>query len=67
MMRHDLPVDRWRKSSYSPDNGGQCLETQTTADALVAVGDSKNRAMGAHTFSPATWREFITAIRSGTL
>ena len=28
MMRHDLPEDGWRKSSYSSDNGGNCIETQ---------------------------------------
>ncbi|RNG26222.1 DUF397 domain-containing protein [Streptomyces botrytidirepellens] len=67
MMRHNLPEDAWKKSSYSGDNGGTCVETQMTADDLVAVGDSKDRALGAHTFGPAQWQEFVTAVRNGAL
>ncbi|GAB2769339.1 DUF397 domain-containing protein [Streptomyces daliensis] len=67
MMRHDLPRDKWQKSSYSPDNGGQCVEKQVTADGLVAVGDSKHRDLGAHTFSPAQWQAFVAAVRDDDL
>lgn len=64
MMRHNLPADAWKKSSYSPDNGGNCVETQVTADGLVAVGDSKDRALGAHAFDPSPWQVFVTAVRN---
>jgi hypothetical protein len=67
MMRHDLPGDKWQKSSYSPDNGGQCIETQMTNDDLVAIGDSKNRDLGAHTFGLVQWQEFVTAVRNAAL
>jgi hypothetical protein len=67
MMRHNLPEDAWQKSSYSTDNGGQCVETQTTADGLVAVGDSKDRTLGAHTFSRAQWQTFVRAVRDDAL
>ena len=67
MMRHDLPEDKWYKSSYSTDNGGQCFEKQTTAEGDIACGDSKNRLLGAHTFIPPVWQEFVTAVRNGTL
>ncbi|AXG77092.1 DUF397 domain-containing protein [Streptomyces paludis] len=67
MTRHTLPSDAWRKSSYSPDNGGACVEKQVTADGLVAIGDSKDRALGAHTFDPAPWQTFVEAIRSDVL
>ncbi|MFE8977080.1 MULTISPECIES: DUF397 domain-containing protein [Streptomyces] len=55
------------KSSYSGDNGGTCVETQPTPDGLVAVGDSKDRTLGAHTFAPAQWQAFVTAVRDGSL
>ncbi|MFE4826645.1 DUF397 domain-containing protein [Streptomyces sp. NPDC056672] len=67
MIRHGLPEDKWQKSSYSPDNGGQCFERQMTADGLVAVGDSKNRLLGAHAFEPAVWQQFVNAVRTGTV
>lgn len=67
MMRHDLPEDRWHKSSYSTDNGGTCVETQATADGLVALGDSKDRSLGAFTFPGVQWRAFVDAVRRGAL
>ncbi|MFD8969832.1 DUF397 domain-containing protein [Streptomyces sp. NPDC059568] len=67
MIRHDLPGDKWQKSSFSPDNGGNCVEGQLTAEGLFAVGDSKNRVLGAHTFEPAVWQQFINAVRTGTV
>lgn len=67
MMRHNLPADAWTKSSYSGDNGGQCLEKQMMADGCVAAGDSKNRELGAHAFRQSVWQEFVTAAAEGTL
>ncbi|MGW4626139.1 DUF397 domain-containing protein [Streptomyces rubiginosohelvolus] len=67
MVRHGLPEDHWVKSSYSPDNGGNCVETQPTPDGLVAVGDSKDRSLGAHTFGREQWRTFVTAVQDGSL
>ncbi|WP_347568145.1 DUF397 domain-containing protein [Streptomyces sp. TRM75563] len=55
------------KSSYSGDNGGTCVETQRTSDGLLAVGDSKDRALGAHTFGPEQWQAFVAAVRDGSL
>ncbi|WP_404829873.1 DUF397 domain-containing protein [Streptomyces arboris] len=52
---------------YSGDNGGSCVETQPTPDGLVAVGDSKDRTLGAHTFAPGEWQAFVTAVRDGSL
>ncbi|MFF3640451.1 DUF397 domain-containing protein [Streptomyces sp. NPDC002564] len=43
------------------------MERQTTADGRVAAGDSKNRELGAHTFRPSVWQEFVTAAAEGTL
>ncbi|AJE85441.1 hypothetical protein SLNWT_5065 [Streptomyces albus] len=43
------------------------MERQTTSEGLIAAGDSKNRPLGAHAFSPETWQEFITAVARGAL
>ncbi|WP_424919128.1 DUF397 domain-containing protein [Streptomyces sp. wa1064] len=67
MARYGLPDSVWVKSSYSGDNGGTCVETQSTADGLVAVGDSKDRTLGAHTFAPAQWQAFVAAVQNGSL
>jgi Domain of unknown function (DUF397) len=65
MMRHDLPQDLWQKSSYSSDNGPNCVETQLTPDGYVAVGDSKDRSQGAFTFRPHAWEAFVNSVKSG--
>ncbi|MFJ9979981.1 DUF397 domain-containing protein [Streptomyces cyaneofuscatus] len=67
MVRYGLPVSAWVKSSYSGDNGGTCVETQPTPDGLVAIGDSKDRTLGAHIFAPTPWQTFVTAVRDGSL
>lgn len=64
-MRNDLPEDNWRKSSYSEANGGQCVEMQRTPEGLVALGDSKDRSQGAHTFSPTAWASFVAGVKAG--
>ncbi|MBK3544224.1 DUF397 domain-containing protein [Streptomyces sp. MBT60] len=67
MARCGLPDSAWVKSSYSGDNGGSCIETQPTPDGLIAVGDSKDRSLGAHTFGREHWRTFVAAVRDGSL
>jgi hypothetical protein len=67
MMRHDLPEDRWHKSSYSLDNGGECVETQHTPQGHMAVRDTKDRDSGTLIFEATAWQDFITAVRDGTL
>ncbi|CAM5533003.1 DUF397 domain-containing protein [Streptomyces abikoensis] len=64
MIRHNLPPHAWRKSSYSDDEVPGCVEMQSTLDALVAIGDSKDRTRGAFVFSPSAWAAFVHSIRS---
>jgi hypothetical protein len=61
-MRHDLPADQWRKSSYSNGGTGSCLEIQATDDGLLAVGDSKDRSQGAFAFPSTAWTAFVHLI-----
>lgn len=67
MMRHDLPEEGWQKSSYSPDNGPNCVECQVTDEGRIAASDSKNRRLGAHTFDPVAWHQFVSAVVQGHL
>ncbi len=39
----DVTGARWRTSSYSGDNGGNCVEVRTAVPA-IAIRDSKNPA-----------------------
>jgi hypothetical protein len=64
-MRHDLPADQWRKSSYSSGGSGSCVEIQTTDDGRIALGDSKDRALGAFTFPSTAWTAFVSLIVRG--
>ncbi|MEC7053615.1 DUF397 domain-containing protein [Streptomyces violaceochromogenes] len=50
---------QWRKSSYSSDQGGQCLEVAETPAATVAVRDSKTPAGPILTLDPATFTTFV--------
>ncbi|WP_289009712.1 DUF397 domain-containing protein, partial [uncultured Thermomonospora sp.] len=38
-------IPAWRKSSYSGDNGGDCIEVARLAEG-VGIRDSKNRGCG---------------------
>lgn len=67
MVRHGLPTDKWKKSTYSEGAGNECVETQPTDDGLVGLGDSKSRSRGALVIGQPAWHRFITAVRSGTL
>lgn len=66
-MRHDLPEGKWKKSSYSGAQSGDCLEVQITGDGLVATRDSKAPEQGAFAFSPVHWGAFIDNVKSGRL
>ncbi|MFF7565196.1 DUF397 domain-containing protein [Streptomyces pseudovenezuelae] len=48
----------WRKSSYSSDQGGNCVEIAETP-ATVAVRDSKTPAGPILTIDPAVFTAFV--------
>jgi hypothetical protein len=50
----------WFKSSYSSNEGGNCLEVATTP-TTIHIRDSKQPAGPVLTLSPATWSEFLRA------
>jgi hypothetical protein len=52
----------WRKSSYSNDEGGTCVEVSDGHPGVIPVRDSKHPT-GPVLLLPATaWRAFVTHI-----
>ena len=53
----------WRKSSYSGNGGGNCVEVGTAAQA-IAIRDTKQDGAGpVLRFSLAAWRRFADQVR----
>ena len=57
-------ITNWRKSSYSGNNGGDCVEVGSEPD-VVGIRDSKNRDSGYLTISPQEWAGFVVSIEAG--
>ncbi|MEV7332128.1 DUF397 domain-containing protein [Micromonospora sp. NPDC093244] len=57
----DVTGARWRKSTKSGSNGGDCVEVADNLPGVVLVRDTKNRDGGTLAFAPAAWRAFVTA------
>jgi Domain of unknown function (DUF397) len=54
---------RWRTSSYSGANGGNCIEVASPGGA-VAVRDTKQDGTGpVLRFTPAAWRVFADQVK----
>ncbi|BDM67503.1 hypothetical protein HEK616_09900 [Streptomyces nigrescens] len=60
----DLSVD-WFSSSYSNDQGGQCVQGGKMGDGSMAVRDSKNPHGAAFVFPAASWSQFIDTVKRG--
>ncbi|OWA07603.1 DUF397 domain-containing protein [Streptomyces sp. CS159] len=54
---------QWRKSSYSSDQGGECVEVGELP-ATVAVRDSKTPAGPTLTLAPAVFATFVDWART---
>ncbi len=65
MTNLDLNVVTWRKSSYSGDDGGDCIEVAPGFPGLVPVRDSKNPEGPALVFPAAAWQAFVAGVRAG--
>ncbi|GAA2858295.1 DUF397 domain-containing protein [Streptosporangium fragile] len=72
----DLTNAKWFKSSFSGDNGGDCVEVaelKNTADGpahkaghpdLIAVRDSKDPDGPTLFFTPAEWEAFVNGVKA---
>ncbi|MFD9187970.1 DUF397 domain-containing protein [Streptomyces phaeochromogenes] len=61
MESNSRPTDtQWRKSSYSGDTGGDCVEVaDIPAPTTIAIRDSKNPAGPTLTLDPAAFSTFL--------
>jgi len=59
----DLSGARWRKSSRSAPNGGECVEVADNLTDIVAVRDSKDRSGPVLSFSRIAWQTFVEDIK----
>ncbi|RKR91528.1 uncharacterized protein DUF397 [Micromonospora pisi] len=55
----DVTGARWRKSTKSGNNGGDCVEVADNLAGVVLVRDTKDRDGGTLTFAPDAWRAFV--------
>ncbi|MET8824962.1 DUF397 domain-containing protein [Streptomyces sp. NPDC004610] len=55
----------WRKSSYSGDQGGDCLEVAQPPNSSIALRDSKTPAGPILTLGPAAFTTFVNWTASG--
>ncbi|MFE7600003.1 DUF397 domain-containing protein [Streptomyces sp. NPDC057494] len=51
----------WFKSSYSSEQGGDCIEVAAQPDA-IHIRDSKDTALPSFEVSPAAWDAFVSAV-----
>ncbi|MET7670953.1 DUF397 domain-containing protein [Micromonospora luteifusca] len=56
----ELNGARWRKSSRSSGNGGNCVEVADNLPGVIGVRDSKDPTGPALNFAPKSWRAFVT-------
>lgn len=55
----------WRTSSYSGNNGGNCVEVAAAAP-LIAVRDSKNPDGARLAFGREAWEAFAAKVKADT-
>ncbi|MFB6861102.1 DUF397 domain-containing protein [Streptomyces virginiae] len=61
--RADLSTAKWRTSSYSNGQGGDCLEVADHIPGVVPVRDSKAPAGPVILVGNAAWSAFVRHVR----
>lgn len=56
-------LTNWRKSSYSSNGGGECVETANAA-GIVAVRDTADRDGGTLIFTASAWAAFAASLKN---
>ncbi|MFI2711596.1 DUF397 domain-containing protein [Micromonospora sp. NPDC018662] len=63
----DLTNARWRTSTKSGTNGGNCVEVADNLPGVVAVRDSKDQQGPVLAFTPRSWQAFVSYANAGRL
>ncbi|MER5457650.1 DUF397 domain-containing protein [Micromonospora sp. NPDC002389] len=58
----ELTGARWRKTTRSGPDGGNCVEVADNLSGVVAVRDSKDSAGPVLVFGPDSWRAFVAQL-----
>ncbi|MEO3779539.1 DUF397 domain-containing protein [Micromonospora sp. B11E3] len=58
----DLTGARWRKSTRSGPDGGNCVEVADNLPGVVAVRDSKDPSGPVLAFGPDAWHAFVARV-----
>ncbi|WP_416967097.1 DUF397 domain-containing protein [Streptomyces sp. 4F14] len=58
------PNPRWRRSSYSGSNNGNCVEVADHSPGLVPIRDSKNPGGPMLTVPTPVWDAFISSLKA---
>ncbi|MFE1859819.1 DUF397 domain-containing protein [Streptomyces anandii] len=67
MREYDLTHARWRKSSYSDGNGGDCVEVAQGVPHVIPVRDSKMPDGNVLVIGGSAWAEFVGAVGTAGL
>ncbi|WP_214412460.1 DUF397 domain-containing protein [Sphaerisporangium fuscum] len=62
----DLSGARWRKSSFSGSDGGECVEVASGLPGAVAVRDSTDPGGPVLILAPGQWKSFLDGVKDGT-
>jgi hypothetical protein len=62
----ELSDARWRKSTRSGGNGGNCVEVAKLA-GTIGVRDSKDVDAAVLAFEPTSWSAFVASVRAGQI
>ncbi|MGX1221781.1 DUF397 domain-containing protein [Streptomyces ambofaciens] len=62
MREYDLSDARWRKSTYSNGDGGNCLEVTDGVPGVIPVRDSKVAGGPVIVIGSAAWAEFVRSV-----
>ncbi|MGZ0199741.1 DUF397 domain-containing protein [Streptomyces sp. RM1] len=65
MRAIDLSTVTWRKSSYSNQDGGNCVEVSDNLPSLVPVRDSKDTTRTPLLFTAPAWAAFVSGVKTG--
>ncbi|MFF0683432.1 DUF397 domain-containing protein [Streptomyces tendae] len=62
MREYDLSDARWRKSTYSNGDGGNCLEVADGVPGVIPVRDSKVTDGPVVVVGSVAWTEFVRTV-----
>jgi hypothetical protein len=62
MREYDLRNARWRKSTYSNGEGGNCVEVTDGVPGVVPVRDSKVPGGAVLLVGAGAWTEFVGTV-----